>query len=217
MAAWFVGPAFQPLNPMCGWPTSSEVGDTKMTEPNVPANSSETSESDSALRVSPPAKKKRKWLKATLIGLALVIVLGVPLAYVYICASARRFYGFAIYGSALQYYQEEVSEFPPSIEALEQAYNQVDYRRVTFGEDSTPRRPMLRPPPPGCHGPFVVMVEYLPVHWYLRGTRYVIRACGDGPCRDEVPECYKLVQASELDDLLRQDDALRQECRPATP
>jgi hypothetical protein len=189
-----------------------------MTEPNVPANPSETPESDSALRVSPPVKKKRKWLKATLIALALVIVLGVPLAYVYICASIRSSYGFAIYANAIRAYQESHRELPPAIETLEEAYDQYEGRHFEFREIQNLRRPYYRPPPPGCQGPFLVVVERVPEHWSQRGARWVIYVVrGDGPYAENWVTDLKTVRASELADLILQDDALRQECRPDTP
>jgi hypothetical protein len=188
-----------------------------MTEPTSPSNGSANRESDSAPSVGPLVAKKRKWLKVLAVGLPTALLVIALLVRVWFGTLVHRFYGFAIYCNALRYYQESIGDFPPSIEALEEAYNQFDGRRVTFGEDPTPRRPDVHPPPPGCHGPFLVMIERIPEHWYQRMTRYVIYACGDSHSTGDAQVRYDDIWVWRLDDLLRQDDALRQECRPATP
>ena len=154
-------------------------------------------------------KRKKTILIASGIGVIAAITL-LTLGYCYCRANIRRYYEIAPYVNALEYYQEKNGTFPRSVEEVEDAYNSYERRRVAvLPSDPDRPRPIFRPVECRARGPFLVMIEPGPVAWHSWFDRYVIYACGDGPCPDEPAARAKRIWVWNLVDALAEDDRNR--------
>jgi hypothetical protein len=155
-------------------------------------------------------RRKRRWI---IFGILTALVLAVPFAGL-VCRNAvmARFYGFAVYGTALRFYWEEGHGWPNSLAELEAFYNQHENRECELPLEGSESRPIFRPVHTHCCGPYLVLIEAPPRHWYWGLSRYVLYAYGDEPCVRDRPAGIKGVWYWELDKLIQEDDARRQAC-----
>lgn len=147
--------------------------------------------------------KKLKYL-ALLAVLLILIGWG---SYALIRNHVGRFYAFAGYANAIHYLVELKQELPPSIDGLENPYNNCDRRLVELPSPPWYLRPEYRPTKGLEGGPYLVLIEQKPLglnDW----TRYVIYAKDDGS-----GVLVKNIWESELGGLIADDDKLRTKTR----
>jgi hypothetical protein len=149
--------------------------------------------------------------RVRVVCLACIIVLVALWAgWVYWHAALGRQFRFGIYCKALNYYQDGFCVCPATLEDLEGFYNHVIGCSVLPFKDM--ERPVFRPVDVRCNVPCLVLIEGRPREWYFqwnRGVKYAYGYSNPDNCRDGQAA---LVPCSELERLIREDDARRASC-----
>ena len=112
-----------------------------------------------------------------------------------------RFYAYAGYGEAIQYYCGQFGRFPQSLTQLESAYNGYERSKVYLPPDGYPR-PVFRPIKSNPGGMYLVIVEPEISYYSTHLKRFVLYASRDGSLTRT-----EFVWRWKVKDFIRGDDA----------